>query len=116
MEELRIEGAAFDKLREGINQCLKQVIFKMVGTNMKEGSVSASIKIEIDGEPADAYGEVILVPRIDCSVGFNVPYKATMRVNGPVGKMIRLRDGCSTVMIEGPEQVSMFEQEGEEQQ
>lgn len=113
MEELKIEGSAFDNLREGINQCLKQVIFKMVGTGMKEGSVSASIKIEFDGEPANTFGEVILMPRIDCSVGFNVPYKATAKIPGPVGKMIKLRDGSDTIMIDGPEQVSMFDDQRE---
>lgn len=116
MEELRVEGEAFDALREGINQCLTQMIFRMVQTGVDEGTVSAGIKITLAGDNQDDGDKVVTDPKIDFSVSYSVPYKASAKIPGPAGQKIVLRRGCRVAMIGGPKQVSMFEQEGEEQQ
>lgn len=110
MDELRVEAAAFDDLREGINQCLTQMIFRMVSTGVDEGTVSAQIKISLDGDNQDDGDKVTATPKLDFSVGFSVPYKVTSKIPGPVNQKIVLRRGCRVAMIGGPQQVSMFEE------
>ena len=111
MNELRIEAEQFRELREGINQCLTQMLFRMVQTGVNEGSISAGIKIEMNGENEDDGDKVTMEPKIDFSVSYSIPYKASAKIPGPYGQKIVLRRGCKVAMIGGPQQVSMFEEE-----
>lgn len=93
IQSLSIHNEIFNSLIDGLDRCLNICVDKIIETDMKKGTVTGTIQVEIDTKADENTGEVYYFPKFKTKAKVSIPLKGEMELLVSVNLKLMKRSG-----------------------